>query len=134
MTLLTLDGLIPMVTGITIERIAEEAFRGETRLLRGMVMAFLRENPHLHEIPRPQTNDDRILAAAASLLELFAERSGESPPDWTQEIGPLPSPVYLVTGVGPATTASIHRLADEKSPEPLRKRGFLAPPKFLTFV
>jgi hypothetical protein len=32
------------------------------------------------------------------------------------------------------TVAFNHRIVDEKSPEPLRKRGFLAMPKILTFV
>src|SRR5262245_6187688 len=109
-----------MATGITIERIAEEALhQGETRLLRGMVMAFLREHTNLNEIPQPQTKEEHILALAASLLELFAERSGQSPPDWTQEIGPLPTPVYLIGEVGPAVGELFRRIADEKSPEPL---------------
>jgi hypothetical protein len=123
-----------MVTGVSIEQIAELALQEESRLLRGMTMAFLRENPFLSKISRPQTKDQRILAAAASLLELFAERRGQQPPEWTKEIGPLPEPVYLVKGIGRETTKFIRRLADAQSPEPLRKRGFLATANYLTFV
>ncbi len=102
--------------------------------MRGMVMAFLRQNHNLSAVPRPHTRDKKTLAAAASLLELFAERRGQAPPEWTGEIEPLPTPMYLAQGIGPATRRSIRRLADEKSPEPLRRRGFLAPPNYLTFV
>jgi hypothetical protein len=121
-------------TNVTIEQIASKALEGNDRLLRGMVMALLDENPTLSDILRPQTDDQRILAASASLLELFAQRSNQSPPEWTKEIGPLPEPVYLVNGIGPATRGYLRRIADAQSPEPLRKRGFLATPNYLTFV
>ena len=121
-------------TGVTIERIAEVALEGESRLLRGMVMALLRENPDLSEISRPRTEDKRILATAASLLELFAERRGQSPPAWTEDIAPLPEPLYLVEGIGPATTKQIRRLADSGSPEPLRKRNLFATHNYLRLV
>jgi hypothetical protein len=121
-------------TNITIEQIASKALEGNDRLLRGMVMALLRENPNLSDIARPQTDDQRVLAASASLLELFAQRYNQAPPDWTKEVGPLPEPVYLVNGIGPATRKYLHRIADAQSPEPLRKRGFLATPNYLTFV
>jgi hypothetical protein len=123
-----------VVTGVTIEQIAEVALAGGSRLLRGMTMALLRENSDLSQIPRPKTDDPLILAAAASLIELFAQRRGQSPPEWTKEIGPLPKPIYLVKGIGKETTKNIRRLADAQSPEPLRKRGFLAPANYLTFV
>jgi hypothetical protein len=121
-------------TNVRIEQIAKKALEGNDRLLRGMVMALLRENPTLSDIPKPQTDDQRILAASASLLELFALRSNQSPPEWTKEIGPLPETIYLVHGIGEATRKYARRLADAQSPEPLRKRGFLATPNYLTFV
>lgn len=123
-------------TNVTIEQIASKALQeeGEDRLLRGMVMALLRENPILSDISKPQTDDHRILAVSASLLELFAQRSNQSPPEWTKEIGPLPETIYLVHGIGNGTREYLHRIADAQSPEPLRKRGFLATPKYLTFV
>lgn len=122
------------MTTCTIEQVARGALEGESRLLRGITMAFLRQNPRLNLVPRPETDDKCVLAAAASLLELFAQRSGQPPPEWTRDIGPLPNPIYLVKGIGPATTRSIRRLARDESPEPLRKRGFLATPNYLSFV
>jgi hypothetical protein len=121
-------------TNVTIEQIASKALQGEDRLLRGMVMALLRENPALCDITRPQTDDQQILAASASLLELFAERYNQSPPEWTKEIGPLTEPIYLVNGIGKESRRLVHRMADAQSPEPLRKRGFLATANYLTFV
>jgi hypothetical protein len=122
-------------TNVTIEQIASRVLdEGEDRLLRGMVMALLDENPTLSDISRPQTEDHRILAVSASLLELFAQRSNQSPPEWTKEVGPLPEPIYLVHGIGEATRKYLRRISDAQSPEPLRKRGFVATPNYLTFV
>jgi hypothetical protein len=97
-----------------------------------MAMALLRENPDLRCIPKPQTDDPRILAAAASLIELLAQRRGQSPPDWTKDIGPLDTPVFLFKWA--ERMKNTRRLCEEHSPEPLKKRGFLAPPNYLTFV
>jgi hypothetical protein len=121
---------------ITIEEIARLALmRDEDRHLRGRVMAFLRQNHNLSAVRRPDTKDKTVLAVAASLLEMFAERGRQAPPRWTAEIGALPNPVYLVHEVlGPATAAAMRRLATEKSPKPFKSRNILAPPKFLTFV
>src|SRR5262245_10526388 len=127
-----LMNLIMKITGVTIEKIAEVALGEGGRLLRGMAMALLRENPDLSCIPKPQTNDPRILAAAASLIELLAQRRGQRPPEWTKEIGPLDTPVFLFKGA--EQMKNTRRLCEEHSPEPLKKRGFLAPPNYLTFV
>lgn len=119
-----------------IEQIARAALTDdENRHLRGAVMAFLRQNPDLSSVNRPCTQDKSVLAVAASLLELFAQRIGQSPPAWTAEIESLPEPVYLVKKVvGEATSAVLRRLAEERSPKPFKKRNILAPPKYLTFV
>lgn len=124
------------MANITIEKIARAALdRDEDRPLRGAVMEFLRQNRNLSVVPRPNTKDGAVLAVAASLLELFAQRSGQAPPGWTAEIGPLPTPIYLVKEViGPATAKALRRSAEENSPSPLKSRNILAPPKYLTFV
>jgi hypothetical protein len=120
---------------VTIDQIAEVAIkRDDDLLLRGMTLRFLRENPYLSEIPRPKTDDLRILAAAASLLELFAQRRGQKPPQWTEEIGPIPEPMYLVKSAEKETMKFTKHLCDTQSPEPLRKRGFKATPNFLELV
>jgi len=92
----------------------------------------LRENPNLSEYPKPQTNDSRILAAAASLLELLALRLGQTPPQWTKDVGALPEPIYLLKAA--ASMKRLRELCETQAPEPLRKRGFYAPPNFLEFA
>jgi len=118
---------------VTVEQLAKAALDLDDSLqLRALTQEFLRQNPQLSEINRPNTNDARALAAAASLIELFALRSGQQPPVWTTEIGPLPEKMYLINAA--AMGSYTRRLCDTESPEPLRKRGFLAPPNFLEFL
>ncbi|HEX9004299.1 MAG TPA: hypothetical protein VGB07_30580 [Blastocatellia bacterium] len=59
---------------VTIEQLAEAALDGKSLLLRSLTQDFLREYPSLNEYPKPLTNDLRLLAAAASLVEFFALR------------------------------------------------------------
>jgi len=93
---------------------------------------LLRENPSLDEYPKPQTNDSRLLAAAASLVELFALRLGQTPTQWAKDVGALPEPIYLIKAA--ANMKRLRELCETQSPEPLRKRGFYAPPNFLEFA
>ncbi len=64
----------------TIEQLAEATLNGKSLLLRSLTQDLLRENPSLNEYPKPQTNDSHLLAAAASLIELFALRLRQTPP------------------------------------------------------
>ncbi|HKQ77074.1 MAG TPA: hypothetical protein VJ810_25485 [Blastocatellia bacterium] len=79
---------------VTLEQLAEAALNRESLLLRNLTHDLLRENPNLSECPKPQTYDLRILAAAASLVELLALRLRQTPPNWTKDVGALPEPVY----------------------------------------
>jgi hypothetical protein len=112
-----------------IEELAEAAINQDSLLLRSLAQDFLIEHPNLRACPRPRTSDLKILAAAASLIELLAERLHQEPPAWTREIGPLPEPIYLVKAA--ATMKRLRALCERQAPEPLRKRGFYAPPNFL---
>jgi hypothetical protein len=47
--------------------------------LRLLVQDFLQNTPVLKDMPRLDTQDRRVLAVAAGLLELFALRSGQNP-------------------------------------------------------
>ncbi len=80
----------------TIRDLAEAAISGDNFALRNLYQDFVRELPKLSEYPRPQTNDKRILAAAAFLIELLAERSKQVPPASAAEIVALQKPIYLV--------------------------------------
>jgi hypothetical protein len=117
---------------VKIEQLAEAALRSDSLLLRGLTQDLLREKPQLKDCPRPQTDDPRLLAAAASLLELFALRLHQSAPPWTKEVGALPEPIFLVKAA--SNMKRLRVLCETQSPEPLRKRGFYAPPNFLEFA
>lgn len=121
---------------VTIEQLAKAALDLNNFHLKDLTQEFLRENPRLSEVKKPDTDDPRMLAAAASLLELFASRAGQRSPSWTEKIGPLPGkePLYLVKAATIPRNTFTRTLCDRESPEPLRKRGFLAPPNFLEFL
>jgi hypothetical protein len=114
---------------VTLEQLAEAALNKESLLLRNLTQDLLRENPKLSECPKPQTKDSRILAAAASLVELLALRLRQAPPNWTKDVGALSEPVYLLKAA--ETRKHLRALCETEAPEPLRKRGFYAPPNFL---
>jgi hypothetical protein len=117
---------------VQIEQIAEAVLQGNSLAARSLAQDFLREQPDLAQLSKPNVSDERILAAAASLLELFAERRKQAPPTWTGEVGPLPESIFLLKAA--ATMKRLRYLCESESPEPLRKRGFYAPPDYLTFV
>jgi hypothetical protein len=117
---------------VKIEQLADAALKGDSLLLRSLAQDLLREKPRLKDYPRPQTDDPRVLAAAASLVELFALRLHQPPPPWTKDVGALPEPIFLVKAA--ATMKRLRVLCETQAPEPLRKRGFYAPPNFLEFA
>lgn len=114
---------------VRIEQLAEAAINHDALQLRSLTQDLLRERPNLREYSKPATVDFETLAAAASLIELLAERSNQEPPSWTKDVGALPQPVHLVKSA--ATMKHLRALCEQQSPEPLRKRGFYAPPNFL---
>jgi len=77
-------------------------------------------------------SDMRLLAAAAAILELFAIQRNQTPPHWTEGVGPLAEPVFLVEAAERMT--HLWTLCETQAPEPLRKRRLYAPPNFLAFA
>ena len=114
---------------VTIEQLAEAALNQDAFLLRSLTQDLLRERPRLSSFSRPKEVEFRTLAAAASLIELLAERLHQEPPAWTREIGALREPIHLVRAA--ASMKHPRALCEQEAPEPLRKRGFYAPPNFL---
>ncbi len=117
---------------VTIRELAEAAISGDNFALRSLYQDFVDESPQFSECPRPQISDRRVLAAAASLIELLAERSKQLPPAWAAEVGALQEPIYLVPSA--KTMKRLRILCEKESPKPLHKRGFYAPPNFLEFA
>lgn len=114
---------------VRIEQLAKAAINQEALLLRSLTQDLLLENSRLSDVPRPVAIDFKTLAAAAALIEMFAERLHQEPPKWAREVGALPEPIYLVKAA--ATMRRLRTLCEMEAPEPLRKRGFYAPPNFL---
>lgn len=81
-------------------------------------------------VPRPEGLDPLALALAAGVAELLAERAGQAPPEWTASVAAAPRRIYLVRAA--ERMPRLRRACEEEGPEPLRRRGLLAPPEFLT--
>lgn len=116
----------------SIEQIAEAVLDGDGLLARSLVQDFVRDQPVLIDIPQPQTTNHHLLAMTASLLELLAQRMGQIAPAWTEAIGPTDTPTFLVQAA--QKMKRLRELCQQESPEPLRKRGFYAPPGYLEFA
>ena len=117
---------------VTLEQLAQAALDRDNLRLRGLAQDWLRENPRLSDTLRPHSRDARLLAAAASLIELFAQRQRQDPPAWVKEVGPLPEPFFLLESA--ARMKRLRALCETQAPEPLRKRRLYAPPNFLEFA
>lgn len=72
---------------------------------------------------------DIEMSVAAGLVELFASRTGVTPPNWTHAIGAAPRAVILDPGLE-QMPRSFER-ARTAGPEPLRRRNIVALPDFL---
>jgi hypothetical protein len=117
---------------VKIEQLATAALRRDALELRSLYQDMFLENPKLCDVPCPETDDLNILAVAASLIELMADRLHQTPPAWTKDIGTLPEPLHLLASAQEMKQLRI--LCETQSPEPLRKRGLYAPPNFLEFA
>ncbi len=102
----------------------------DTLAARQWVADSLREGGDWESVPRPADLDATGMVVAAGVAELLAERAGQAPPPWAKAIEASPTPIYLVKAV--LTMPRLRRLCEEEGPEPLRRRGILAPPDFLT--
>ena len=80
-------------------------------------------------VPAPIGLDPAGLAVAAGIAALLSERIGQVPPPWTQSVERLPVDVYLVKAA--LTMPRLRKLCEQEGPEPLRRRGILAPPEFM---
>ena len=82
------------------------------------------------DMPRPIGCNALELAVAAGVVELFASRSCQAPPSWTETVGCAPDPLYLVRAA--ETMPRLRLSCETEGPEPLRVRRIYAPPDFLT--
>jgi len=115
-----------------LEQMADAALKRDSLRLRSLVQDWVRSGEPAISLPRPNTADTKILAVSAALAELLALRQGQTSPAWTQEVGALAEPFFLVeSAVG---MKRLRTLCETQSPEPMRKRRLYAPPHFLEFA
>ena len=115
-----------------IEQIVQAALNQEALQLRSLAQEFLRSNPHFDQLPAFADQEPIRLALAAAIIELLAEQTQQSPPEWTSNAGSLSEPIFLLESA--KTMKRLRQLCIEESPYPLRKRGFYAPPNYLHFA
>lgn len=117
---------------VRIEEIAQTALAGDSLQTRSLTQDFFHEKQNLGTLPKPQTEDVQVLALAAALAELFADRLNQPAPAWTKEVGAVNEPVFLVKSA--LTMKRLRELCLKESPLPLRARKFYAPPNYLEFA
>ena len=115
-----------------VEQIVKAALNQEALQLRSLIQQFLRNNPHFETLPVFDSEDPIKFALAASIIELLAEQAKQVPPSWTTEAGSLPEPMFLLKAA--VKMKRLRQLCVEESPLPLKKRGFYAPPNYLSFA
>jgi hypothetical protein len=104
----------------------------DTLAAREWVQDAARAGRDFSREPRPEGLSEEELALAAGVVELLAARAGMAPPEWTPSVPAAPRIVHLVRAAH-----SMRRLradCEQNGPEQLRRRGFYAPPEFLTFA
>ena len=91
---------------------------------------WAKEN-RLSDVSAPNVSP-RVLIACAALIELFSQRFGQEPPEWTRSVGSLPEPFYFF----PLAREDAEFRADleRQTPEPLRKRNLFSTSNYLRHV
>lgn len=117
---------------VRIDDIAEAALHGDALVLRSLTQDWLAVNSEVAECAPPATDDPELRTVAAALVELFAERRGQSPPAWTRLAGRMSAPTFLLQSAH--TMRRLRDLCLSESPEPLRRRGLYAPSNYLDFA
>jgi hypothetical protein len=117
---------------VRIEQLAQAAIDGDALLLRSLAQDFLQENVTLLTSKAPSSDNALILAVSAGLIELLAQRRGQSAPAWANKVPAVDRAIYLVKSA--LTMPRLKRLCDAESPLPLRRRNIFAPPTYLEFA
>ena len=115
-----------------IEDLATVVLEYDSLLARVLVQEYYDPKLALAGISKPATEDRDVLVTSAALLEMLSLRRGQNPPAWTSDIGSLLHSRYLLKSA--ASMQRLRRMCETEAPEPLRKRGLVAPANFLEFV
>jgi hypothetical protein len=117
---------------VSIEQLAEAAIKGDSLQLRSLAQDWLRGRERFDLIPKPDLTDQNLMAIAASLVEMFAERAGTAAPNWTKDAPAATHPLFLLREAG--NMKRLRKLCEEESPVALRRRHIFATPNFLQFA
>lgn len=115
-----------------IEQIVNAALAQESLQLRGLIQQFSRTNPDFSKLPPLATSNPTKFALAASIVELLAQQANQEPPSWTAKAQSLTEPIFLLKSA--SKMKRLRQLCIDESPLPLKKRGFYAPPNYLSFA
>ena len=112
---------------VRIEDVAEAALQGDALSTRALWAEFVDSVVNVADVEQPSTDDHRVVALAASLLELLAERRQELAPSWVATVAGCATPQYLMT----VRTEHKRIQLRKTSPKPLASRNFFASPNYL---
>jgi hypothetical protein len=115
-----------------LEQIAAQILAKNPLEVRSLVQDYLRHARPLRLERAPTSNDQQIRVITAAIAELIAARTAQEAPAWANQIGGLPTPVYLVEAA--TQSPKMRARIEQESPEPLRKRNVFAPPSYLEIV
>ncbi len=113
-----------------VEDLVQALLRFDALTARQWVSDARRANIDWPAVPEPSMLDASGRVVAAGVVEMLAARAGAVPPGWTANVGSAAEPILLVRAAG--SMPRLRRLCEVEGPEPLRRRGVLAPPDFLT--
>lgn len=112
-----------------IRELVQAILDGDLLTARQWVADAQRSRMQWKSIPYPREFNGRELAVAAAVAELLARRAGVEPPQWTESVGAVPTPLLLDPGLDQMPRS--YALARSAGPEPFRKRNLVALPDFL---
>ena len=114
---------------VSIKKVAQYALFSDDRTLDILIESFIKENPILKDVPKPDTNDQRTLSVAAGIIELLAIQLDQEPPEWSATIGEMPEPFFIRKNA--SKYEWLKQLCLTELPEPLKKRRIYSTGNFL---
>lgn len=116
----------------TLERLANAILAERDLDARQFTQDLWREYPVFSVIKKPTSQNIQVVTLCAALVELFAQRRKQSPPEWAAEIGGIAEPTYVMPSF--AKNRYWRIVCQAETPNSFRMRNWLAPADFLAFA